>query len=64
MEGRFIMKYQWCEISGKDWDKLHEGAREMFLTPIKGSDKKSITYAGRKDLIEKYGMTPIRDINC
>ena len=24
---------RWCEISGKDWDKLSQGSREIFLTP-------------------------------
>lgn len=55
---------QWCEITGKDWDKLSEYSREIFLTPIPGSEKNSLTYAGRKDVIEASGITAIRDINC
>ena len=57
------MKPQWCKITGKEWDKLSEGARELFLTPNDNDDKSHLTYAGRKDILLKMGIEPIRDIN-
>jgi len=58
-----IMEYQWCEITGKEWDRLCQGAREIFLTPNEHNDKSHLAYAGRKDILLEMGIEPIRDID-
>lgn len=57
------MEYKWYEITGKDWDKLTESTREIFLTPTEG-DKQTLTYAGRGDVLDDYNIKAIRQINC
>lgn len=58
----------WLEITSKDWDKLMESEREIFLTPIKGKAKGStnnlrLTLAGTKQAIVNHGIKPLRKIN-
>ncbi len=59
----------WYEISPKDWDKLSESNREIFLTPICGRPKNStnslrLTMAGRRQAIEKQHIKPLRKVKC
>ena len=58
----------WYEINQKDWDKLSEENREIFLTPICGRPKNTtnslrFTFAGRKHAIEKQNIKSLREIN-
>ena len=53
--------YEWYEISGKDWDKLNESTREIFLTPM-DNGKSHLTYAGRADVVKDYKIKTLRKI--
>ena len=52
------MDYTWYEVSMKDWDKLTEGAREIFI-----DDTGKITFAVRGDLLKHSKVTTGRKIN-
>lgn len=52
------MDIVWCEIDAKSWDRLSESQREIFIS---GNGVTSL--AGRADILEQYGITPIRNIN-
>lgn len=59
---------KWYEIISKDWNKLMESEREIFLTPICGREKGSTnslrpTLAGNEQAIEDHNIKPIREIN-
>ncbi len=55
----------WSEIVGKDWDKLMEAQREIFLTPLCGNkDKTRLSYAGLTSILADSGIKAIREINA
>jgi len=60
---------KWYEISLKDWDKLMESEREIFLTPICGKEKDTtnslrLTLAGNESAIKHGNIKPLREINA
>ena len=59
----------WHEISSKDWDKLTESEREIFLTPICGRTKGStnslrLSLAGNERALKDHNIRSLRKINC
>lgn len=59
---------EWYEISSKDWDRLMESEREIFLTPICGRPKDSpnslrLSLAGHKQAVEDHRIKALRKIN-
>ena len=59
---------KWYEITSKDWDKLMESEREIFLTPIHGRPKNStnslrLTLAGNELAIKDNNIKPLREVN-
>ena len=60
---------KWYEISSKDWDKLMESEREIFLTPICGrkagtTNSQRITLAGNEQAIKNNNIKPLREVNA
>lgn len=58
----------WYEISPKDWDKLNESEREIFLTPICGrpqgtANSLRYTLAGHERAIKDHNIKSLRKIN-
>lgn len=58
----------WYEISSKDWNKLMESERDIFLTPICGRPKGStnslrLTFAGHEQAIKDNNIKSLRKIN-
>ena len=58
----------WYEISSKDWDKLMESEREIFLTPICGrpigsTNSLRLSLAGHQQAVEDNNIKPLRKIN-
>ncbi len=49
--------YKWVEITGKDWDRLNEGTREIFI-----DQSGRLSFAGRADVLKDYQINPIRKI--
>lgn len=59
---------EWYEIDSKDWNKLTESEREIFLTPICGRPKGTTnslrpSLAGHKQAIKDHNIRPLRKIN-
>lgn len=59
---------EWYEINPKDWDRLMESEREIFLTPICGRPKGStnsqrLTMAAHKQALAAHNIEPLRKIN-
>lgn len=58
----------WYEITSKDWDRLMESEREIFLTPICGRKKGTtnslrLSLAGSGQAIKDRNIKPLREIN-
>ena len=58
----------WHEISSKDWNKLMESEREIFLTPICGRSKGSTnslrpSFACHKQALKDHNIKSLRKIN-
>jgi hypothetical protein len=59
---------EWYEIKLKDWDKLMESEREIFLTPIPGkvpqtTNSQRLSFAGTKQAVKNHSIKPLRKIN-
>ena len=63
-----MLTQEWHEVTCKDWDKLADSEREIFLTPICGRPKNTknslrVCFAGTQQSINRLDIRSLRLIN-